>query len=178
MMKSPFEGELVRLRAREPEDEPLLHAWFNDVDVTEHLSIRYPLSHAQEKAFIEANNAPSFAKTSFTIETLAAGKAIGGIGLEQASPENRGAVLGIAIGDKEYWNGGYGTDAMRVMCRFGFEMMNLHRIQLDVYPVNERAVHVYEKLGFQHEGRLRQASDKFGVYRDLLVMGLLRGELR
>ncbi|MBE0610648.1 MAG: GNAT family N-acetyltransferase, partial [Dehalococcoidia bacterium] len=70
------------------------------------------------------------------------------------------------------------TDTMRTVCRFGFEMMNLHRIQLEVYANNARARHVYEKVGFVLEGCRRQALYKFGRYHDVLVMSLLEGELR
>ena len=178
MTQSPYEGALVRLRAREPGDEPLLYAWFNDPEVTEHLTIRYPLSHAQETSFIDANQVNSYAKVSFAVETLADARLIGGVGLEDTSPENRSAVLGIAIGDKAYWDGGYGTDTMRTICRFGFESMNLHRIELEVYAANERAIRVYEKVGFRIEARRRDAVYTRGAYQDVLMMGLLEGELR
>jgi len=177
-MQSPFEGRLVRLRAREPEDEPLLYQWFNDPEVTEHLTLRYPLSHAQERAFIERSAEISFQQASFAVEALADGRLLGGVDLVRTSPENRSAILGIALGDKARWDGGYGTDTMRTACRFGFEMMNLHRIQLDVYAGNDRARHVYEKVGFKVEGCLRQAHFKFGRYVDVIVMGLLEGELK
>ena len=177
-MQSPFEGRLIRLRAREPRDEPLLYSWFNDPEVTEHLSIRYPLSHAQESQFIEGVSRISHHHASFGVETIAESRLIGGVGLEGVSPENRTATLGIAIGDKDFWNGGYGTDAMRVVCRFGFEMMNLQRIELDVYADNARAVHVYGKLGFRLEGTRRRALFKFGRYHDVHLMGLLESELR
>lgn len=177
MEVSPVEGRLVRLRAREPEDEPLLYRWFNDPEVTQHLTLRYPLSHAQEKAFIESTSRIGYNNASFGVETIAESRLIGGVGLENVSPENRSAILGIAIGDKAFWDGGYGTDAMRVLCRFAFEMMNLHRIELEVYAENARAIHVYQKVGFQLEGTRRQATFKFGRYQDVHVMGLLSGEL-
>lgn len=177
-MDSPYEGRLIRLRAREPEDEPLLYEWFNDPEVTEHLSMRYPVSHAQEKAYIEANSSPGYARADFAVETLAEAKLIGGVDLRPMMPENRSAMLGIAIGDKGYWDGGYGTDTMRTVCRFGFEMMNLHRIGLEVFEGNDRAQHVYEKVGFKVEGRKRKAHYKLGEYIDVIVMGLLEGELR
>jgi RimJ/RimL family protein N-acetyltransferase len=177
-MQSPFEGRLVRLRAREPEDEPYLYRWFNDPEVTRHLSMRYPLSHAAEHAFIESQKSPGYAHAGFSVETLAEGELIGGVDLLNTSPENRSATLGIAIGDKTRWDGGYGTDTMRTVCRFGFEMMNLHRIALDVYDDNARARHVYEKVGFKVEGCRRQAFYKYGRYWDVIMMGLLEGELR
>jgi RimJ/RimL family protein N-acetyltransferase len=178
MSQSPFEGRLVRLRAREPEDEPLLFQWFNDPEVTEFLAMRYPLSHAREREFIEGQKAPGYGHAGFAVVTLAEGQLIGGVDLLQTSPENRSARLGIALGDKKRWDGGYGTDTMRVVCRFGFEMMNLHRIELDVYADNQRAQHVYEKVGFRVEGCRREALFKYGRYRDVIVMGLLEGELK
>lgn len=177
-MESPYEGILIRLRMREPEDEPLLHKWFNDPDVTEHLTVRYPLSHKDEREFIERTSPAGYRVASFAIETLAEGRLIGGVSLEDGSPEDRSATLGIAIGDKQFWDGGYGTDTMRTICRFGFETMNLRRIQLDVYEGNDRAKHVYEKIGFQVEACKRQAHFVRGRYRDVFVMGLLEGELR
>jgi RimJ/RimL family protein N-acetyltransferase len=178
MMESPFEGRLIRLRAREPEDEPLLYEWFNDPEVTEFLTVRYPLSHRNEREFIDANSAPAYQNANFAIVRKSDGTMIGGCSLEGASPENRSAILGIAIGDKSAWDGGYGTDTMRVLCRFGFEHMNLHRITLEVYAGNERAKHVYEKVGFKVEACRREAHFKYGRYSDVYLMGLLEGELR
>ncbi len=174
----PFEGRLVRLRAREPEDEPLYHAWINDPDVTEYLSMSYPLSHAAEREWLSSTTKVDYQSAGFAVETLAEGRLIGSTGLHHTRPENREATLGITIGDKACWDGGYGTDAMRVVCRFGFEMMTLHRIQLDVIRGNDRALHVYEKVGFQVEGCRREAHFKHGRYLDVVHMGLLEGELR
>jgi RimJ/RimL family protein N-acetyltransferase len=178
MPYNPYCGELVRLRARDTSDEPLLHAWVNDPGVTEHLLIRYPMSHATEHEWIAANHQPGFANGGFAIETLEDGKLIGNCGLHQASPENRHAELGIFIGDRSYWGRGYGTDATRTLCRFGFEMMNLHRIELGVIEGNDRARAIYQRLGFVHEGTRRDAIYKAGRYRDIHIMSLLEGELR
>ncbi|MBK7127272.1 MAG: GNAT family N-acetyltransferase [Dehalococcoidia bacterium] len=93
-------------------------------------------------------------------------------------PENRTAGLGIAIGEHEFLDGGYGTDTMRTVCRFGLEMMNLHRIELSVFDWNTRAIRVYEKVGFKHEGVARDAMWKANRWHQLVHMGLLRGELR
>ncbi len=178
MAQSPYEGKLIRLRAKEPEDEPAFFRWINDHEVIEHLSARYPFSHAQEREFITATAAPGYENPSFAVETLAERKLIGNCSLGGASPEHRSATLGIVIGEKSYWDGGYGTDTMRTLCRFGFAEMNLHRIQLEVLAGNDRAKHVYEKIGFRVEGVRRDAHFRHGAYRDSIIMGLLEGELR
>jgi len=177
-MKSPFEGKLVRLRAWEPEDEPSIFRWINDPEVTEYLNARYPFSHSQERDWLVRAGTPGYGQASFAVETLGGARLIGSCGLNASTPENRSASLGIVIGEKDCWDGGYGTDTMRAVCRFGFEQMNLHRIELDVFVPNERARHVYEKIGFVTEGVRRHAHFQSGRYFDYVIMGLLDGELR
>ncbi len=67
---------------------------------------------------------------------------------------------------------------MRTACRYGFERMRLHRITLTVVAENLAAQHIYRKIGFVDEGRLRDAFRRDGRWHDMLTMGLLEGELR
>ncbi len=173
-----LEGRLVRLRASEPADVPLLHQWFNDPEVVAHLALRYPLSLRDEENWINGLGQISYGNArNFAIETLADRRLVGGCGFHVTEPENRVAELGIAIGDKTAWDQGYGTDAMRVLCRFGFEEMNLHKIRLGVYAGNERARHVYEQVGFVVEARGREMVYRRGEWHDEYFMGLFREEL-
>jgi len=173
---APLEGKLVRLRAREPEDEPYYHRWINDPEVSRYLAARYPFSHAQEREFIATP--PGYSHFVAAVVTLAEGRLIGDVELRHVQPENRSAELGIMIGEREYRGRGYGTDTMRTLCRFAFEQMNLHRIELFVFADHQQAISVYERVGFRVEGRRRDAIYKHGRYHDMLVMGLLEGELR
>ena len=177
MTTNPFEGRLVRLRAREPGDEPNNLRRYNDIEVTQHINARYPHSSRSRRVSVKDDRGPDFGLSLFAIETLE-GVHIGNCSLFRASPEDRGVTLGIDIGEAAYRDGGYGTDAMLVLCRFAFDMMNLHRIELEVFATNARAIHVYEKIGFKEEVRRRESDYRFGAYRDVVVMGLLRGELR
>ena len=103
------------------------------------------------------------------------GAHIGSVGL-RILPAHKNAELGIMIGDKRYWNKGYGSDAMRVILRYGFDRLQLHRIGLKVYSYNPRAYHVYKRFGFKKEGVGRQAILLRGRYYDDVHMGLLRSE--
>ena len=89
---------------------------------------------------------------------------------------NRHAALGLLVGDRASWGQGYGTEATRLLVRDAFETWNLNRVWLHVYEFNERALHIYQKVGFRTEGRLRQETFRAGHYWDTLVMGLLREE--
>jgi RimJ/RimL family protein N-acetyltransferase len=52
--------------------------------------------------------------------------------------------IGEYIGEKDHWGGGYGTDALRTVCRYGFDTMRLHSIELGVVEENARAIRSYE----------------------------------
>ncbi len=81
---------------------------------------------------------------------------IGEVVLNEIDPVNRCANIRIMVSGR-HSDRGYGSEAMRLMLRHGFEDLNLHRIELGVYAFNPRAVHVYEKLGFSREGVKRDA---------------------
>ena len=175
-----IEGTLINLRAVEPGDIDFALQWMNDPEVTRFLNMRYQLSRLAEEAWLAEHGVRQMgygAGGHFAIDTRD-GVHIGNVGFHYVNAENRKATLGIAIGDKQYWSKGYGTDAMITMLRFGFETMNLRRIDLSVDAENERAIACYRKCGFVEEGRLRQQRYKRGAYGDQLWMGLLRDEFR
>nr|MDA8228634.1 GNAT family protein [Desulfitobacterium hafniense] len=101
-------------------------------------------------------------------------KAIGTLGFREVNVPARSATIYIVIGEQEYWNKGYGTDALTTFISFLFKQWNFHRLTLDTWDGNNRALKVYQKLGFQIEGRLREARYVLGEYRDAIVLGLLK----
>jgi RimJ/RimL family protein N-acetyltransferase len=84
--------------------------------------------------------------------------------------------MGISLGDREYWGKGYGSDAMRLLLRYAFHELNLHRVSLNVFEYNPRAIRSYEKVGFVHEGRMRKFLNREGKRWDILYMGITRQE--
>jgi RimJ/RimL family protein N-acetyltransferase len=67
---------------------------------------------------------------------------------------------------------------MRLLLRHGFKTLNLNRICLRVYETNLGGIRAYEKAGFVHEGRFRQAEYRDGSYIDVLLMSVLQSEYR
>lgn len=92
MVPGPLEGELIRLRAHEPEDVDRAFAWLNDPEVRQFLGRQYPFSRKEVTERLLA--APSFDAAFFAIVRKEDGVLIGDCGLFDASPENRGATLG------------------------------------------------------------------------------------
>ena len=172
-------GERVRLRAIERDDVPRFVVWLNDPEVTAGLLISLPMATWDETRWFEnLANRPAEERPLALEGRLPDGNwiPIGNVGLHKIEWTNRCAEFGIFIGDKAFWNNGYGSEATRLTLKHGFETLNLNRIYLHVYETNLRAVHVYEKVGFVHEGRLRQAFYRSGHYSDDLVMSILRSE--
>ncbi|MEX2373641.1 MAG: GNAT family protein, partial [Dehalococcoidia bacterium] len=159
--------------------------WIGDTD-TRHLigGTAYPISLAAEEEFLRARSKGSWTDgVFFAIEALGDSRApggepvlIGSVELRRFQPEARWCDAGINIGDPAYRGAGYGTEAMRLACRFAFQEMGLQRVELGTFEFNTRALRSYERLGFAIEGRQRRAVYLGGRYYDAIVMVLLREE--
>lgn len=175
-MTNPFLiGKKVYLRPIEREDALTLQPWVNDPEVTQFMLLRDPMSLRDEEQFIERLS-HSDKDIGMMIVRLDVDQPVGVTGFHQINHANRNAHFGITIGDKDAWGMGFGTDATKLMMRYAFESMNLHRVTLLVFEYNERAIRVYEKAGFKKEGILRQENYRKGRYWDTIIMGLLREE--
>ncbi|MER3398817.1 MAG: N-acetyltransferase [Chloroflexota bacterium] len=170
-------GDRVRLRGIEREDLPTFVRWFNDPEVRQYLMMYEPMSMAKEERWFEEmlEHKNDFV---FAIEAQIGEQwvHIGNVGLHRIDWKNRTAMFGIALGEKAYWGQGFGTDATRTMLRFAFEELNLHRVELEVFDFNPRAMRSYEKAGFRHEGTRRQALFRHGRYHDVHLMAILQSE--
>jgi diamine N-acetyltransferase len=140
-------GKDVRLRSIEPDDLPRFVSWFNDTDVREGLSQFLPMSLVEEEKWFEDFISRDPLEKPFAIDVLEdeAWVHVGSAGLFTFDHQARRAELGIAIGAKQYWDRGHGTNAVRLLLRHAFENLNLNRVSLVVFESNPRAIHVYKK---------------------------------
>ena len=171
-------GELVRLAPVDPEAyAPLGSHWARQSDYWRLLAADPPslFSVRASKKWIEKIT-EDHTCVSFNIRTLDGDRLIGYIGLDGIDWVHGDTFVGISIGEKDCWGKGYGTDAMRVILRYAFTELNLQRVSLTVVDYNPRAIRSYEKVGFVHEGRMRQFLNKEGRRYDMLFMGVLRDE--
>ncbi|MEX0878817.1 MAG: GNAT family protein [Thermoanaerobaculia bacterium] len=171
-------GERLYLRAIERDDLQRCHDWMNDEALTATLAQRYPMSLAREADWVErATRGQDPSDLTLAICLAQGDRHIGNCSLMAIDRDNSTATLGIVIGEKDCHGQGLGEEAVRVLCRYGFDEMNLHKIRLDVYATNPGAVKTYERAGFRKEGVLREEAFRQGRYLDVIRMGLLRGEL-
>lgn len=174
-------GDQIRFRAIEKEDLPCFVRWLNDPEVRQGLCMRYPLSFAEEEEWFAKmiKRPPQERPMAIEIQPESDKDTwvfVGNCGFFDVNWENRSAEIGIHIGEKKYWNKGFGTKAMQLILKYGFESLNLHRLYLRVFETNQRAIRSYQKAGFITEGKMRQAHFMNGTYIDVLLMSILQQE--
>jgi len=134
------------------------------------------LTEARIRKEDETRGLPDGKGFGFDIRALAEDRLLGFVYLGIINWIDRDAWTAIAIGERDSWGQGFGTDAMRITLRYAFSELHLHRVTLSVFSNNTRAIRSYEKAGFRHEGRIREAMRRDGAFFDILQMGILRAE--
>jgi RimJ/RimL family protein N-acetyltransferase len=104
------------------------------------------------------------------------GELLGFLKIRVVSWPHRTGDISLGIGEPSRWGQGYGAEAIRLGIDLSFRELNLHRLQLGVFSYNERAIRLYEKLGFTREGRLRESLQRDGRWHDTVLFGLLARE--
>jgi RimJ/RimL family protein N-acetyltransferase len=179
MEKEMLKGKLVILRPVKRTDIDHFLKWFNDPEVIQYLGMYLPMTEMSEEKFIEdLGGTRAQTNAMFIIEAIDGpdSKPIGSTSLNSINAKDHNATFGIAIGEKEYWSKGYGTDAAKLIIRYGFEQLNLYRINSGALGFNERSIKMHRKIGFVEEGRQRQAIFKNGAFHDHVLFGVLRSE--
>lgn len=171
-----MQSDRIRLRPLRKSDAGLLYEWITDRELVLLNSTFHPVSEVDHDAWVEAMLTRRSDLVIFVIEERSTATAIGTCQLLNINWRHRNAELQIRIGDAESRGRGLGTEAVRLLCEFGFADLNLHRIYLHVFAGNPRAIAAYEKSGFAREGLLRAAAHIDGQWVDVVPMGLIRDD--
>jgi RimJ/RimL family protein N-acetyltransferase len=159
-----------------PEDAALTAVWENDLEVTLPLGDEAYTTSGLEKIAEGIAWSIQHQTHTFSIVDLESERLIGRGMLFNVDPVNRKAMLGILIGEKEFWGRGYGQEATALLVEFGFVLLNLNSIELGVFAFNERAIAVYRKIGFKEIGRRREMRIIAGKKYDVILMDILAEE--
>lgn len=171
-------GKKVKLRAYKENEAELVWNLIEEEGIKENLmiAVAFPYSLESEKSFIKSAMNPSGELYNFAIEDLESGQYIGGCGINAIDRKNSIATIGIWLG-KKYHGKGFGSDSLRALCKFIFDEMNIHKINLGYFEFNEKGRKCYEAVGFKEEGIHRKELFRFGKYHNRISMGLFREEL-
>lgn len=105
------------------------------------------------------------------------GRLVGTCGFVNINKTDFRGEIGYVL-SRACWEKGLMPEAVRKVCSYGFEFMELNRIEARVFPENTRSQGVLKKIDFQYEGTLRQQQLIKGKYQDLMMFSLLKSEFR
>lgn len=163
-------GERVYLSPISLDDTERYTAWLNDLSTTRYLT----LSAAQVTLHGEREALQNLsAGHNYAIVAKASDELLGNCGLMDIQETDRSAEVGIFIGVETRRGAGLGTEALRLLCDYAFNVLNLHSLLLRVHAYNARAIASYRKVGFHEIGRRRKAHFYAGAYHDVILMDLL-----
>ncbi len=164
-------GQHVWLRPMEKADvrEPL-----DDQELAHFAGFKTPIGGEASEHWWEMMR-PQLGESSFqfVICQLGSGEEIGSCGLRNVDRVNGNTELAIFL-FRGSWGRGLGTDAVNVLCDFGFGELRMERIYLHVFDYNPRAIRSYEKSGFVQEAVLRKGRFHRGNHHDVILMAITR----
>lgn len=145
-----------------------LRPWLPWVDVT--------LTSGDTRKFIEKCKEKFEKKTGADFGIFYDDSLIGSMGFHTIDPTNSWAEIGYWI-DKDHEGKGIMTECVKAIIKYGFEDLNLHRIQIVCDSLNFKSRALPEKLGFSLEGVLKEKTKSGESFSDELIFGLLKNEL-
>ncbi len=102
------------------------------------------------------------------------GLVVGMAGLHVATGKRRHTgSIGMMVHD-QFQGRGIGRELLEALLHIAENFVGLTRVELQVFPDNERAINLYESCGFEHEGRMRKAVWRHGEHQDVLMMSRIR----
>jgi len=138
------------------DDAHMYVKWLSDIKINKNLHGASKV-YTLESVIDWINNALKNGDYIFSIIRKSDDKLIGNVGFNKINLIDRTATLGIFIGDIDNHHKGYGTQAIKSLIEYGFDVLNLNNIDLQVFDFNEKAIACYKKIGFKEYGRRHSA---------------------
>lgn len=142
--------------------------WRNSDNVKRFFLDREPLTEEKHRAWLKNMVEPG--KVAQFIVFDLNDRPIGTVYLRDIDHTNNNAEFGIYIGEEVERGKGYGSEALKLICEYGFTKLKLHKISLRVLSSNEIAINVYKKLGFVEEGCFKDQVFVDGEYLSVIFM--------
>ncbi|MHB0999299.1 MAG: GNAT family N-acetyltransferase [Armatimonadota bacterium] len=159
MIGPELSGNKVVLRPLRDDDLDRRAVWLNDPEIARLFTGSAPVrTYMRADADRWRQCTETDPKTLVWAIDTADGHHIGDVDIHAIDSRIKSAKLTILVGDKAYWNSGYGTDAITALTHHAFEQMRLDNIYLRVFDFNKRAIRCYEKCGFTQIGMVTSST--------------------
>ena len=170
-----LETERLILRKMVLNDAEAVFAYASNSEVSRYTLWETHRSIEDSRAFLEfaTQKYENGGEPDWGIVYRGNGCLVGACGLVNWEAEHARAEVGFVL-SREYWGRGLMSEAVRAILRFGFERMNLNRIEARCIAENAASARVMEKAGMFYEGTLRQREYIKGAYRDIKLYAILK----
>lgn len=171
-----LQGARVLVREFETGDFEAVHRYGSDPEVSRYMDWG-PNSEQETHGFLRAVIAAGSEdpRRQFELAVVVDGDLVGGVGLRVNSVLHQRGDMGYVL-RRDAWGKGYASEAARLILRFGFLSLDLHRIEATCDPRNIGSRRVLERIGMRFEGQMREHMRTHGAWRDSLLYAILRGE--
>lgn len=175
--KNFWQGELVRLRAIEPEDAETFYMANFDGETARSVDYLWPpMSMTAMRAWAQKMATEEIKEDLFHCVIEDRQGHIAGLLNSHSTNRRTGTfAYGIAVGEV-YRGRGFASEAIVMLLRYFFEELRYQKATVTVYEDNAASIALHEKLGFQLEGRLRRMIYTRGQYYDEFYYGMTREE--
>lgn len=165
-------GKKIILKPITREHTSLIVKWRNNEKVQKNFIFQETFTEEMHNNWLE-NKVKTGEVVQYIICTVEDEMPIGSVYLRDIDRDNQKAEFGIFIGEDVQRGKGYGTEAAKLMCQYGFERLELHKIMLRVFAFNERAINAYEHAGFEKEAFLKDEVKIDGEFKDIIFMAVI-----
>jgi diamine N-acetyltransferase len=169
-------GDLIVLRALEPEDLDFLYRLENDSSIWEVSNTNTPYSRYILKQYLENSHRDIYdvKQLRLMICDKKSNNAIGCIDLYDFDPKHHRVGVGIIIFSKKDRNKGYATQALKLTCSYAFDHLDVHQVFASISEDNEPSLLMFKKEGFERTGIKKDWMFSSGSYKNVYLYQLIR----
>lgn len=172
-----LKGNHVGLRAIEKEDLPQLMRWRNDPELRKFFRETNEINSTNQQKWFESVIDKNSIHKMFSIVNLETNELMGACGLCYIDWVNRSADFSIYLGYQNlYIDKTYAIDAAKVMQKYGFGVLNLHRLWAEIYSIDTAKKEFFNTLGFTLDGQFRETYWYENRWHDSLFYSLLSSD--
>jgi len=169
----------ILLRALTIEDAKITWKWRNQKDIMDNYAGHpFPVNYEMEKAWYEKILYSNIPTSVFGIEIIESNTLIGMTFLKNINFINRETEFAIFIGESKEQGKGYAEEATFLTLNIAFMKLGINRIFLKVNEDNISAIKLYKRCGFKEEGILRESTFKNNIFKNQLIMSILKREFK
>lgn len=171
--------ENISLVVPEKQDVDLWYRWVNDIETSAFILVTFwKITYREDEEDYYEKMRNEKDGVVFCIYLEKEKKVIWNVWLSKISYMDMNCMLWISIFDKDNQDKWYGTEAMKLVLKYAFEVLGLNKVKLNYVDFNTRAKKIYEKLWFKEVWRLKNEKYMMWKFHDDVIMEIFKEEFK